>query len=145
MQQNVAEPKCASANNLSGAPVGNYQLTGLTASEQVSRAIAHAAEAFGVQVAEITGPRRTKQVCAARHAVAALCRQNIRVRDRRNGMDRVIAMTVEDIGAALGGRDHTTIMNSLVRAASLQAYDPAFAAAYGRMERAFLAEMGEGL
>jgi len=72
-------------------------------------------ETFEVSIPEIDGKRRTQRVVRARHATTYLAK----------------LLTQESylqIGAAIGGRDHSTIISSMRRAEALVAKDKAFAA-----------------
>ena len=51
----------------------------------------------GLRVEDLTGPRRSRNIALARHVVMYLTRELTR-------------MSLPQIGQALGGRDHTTIM-----------------------------------
>jgi len=73
---------------------------GVVRPDEVSAAVA---ETWGVPFATLAGPVRTRYVSRAR---AALCRE-LRART---------PMSLAEIGAYLGGRDHTTIL-SLLRGA----------------------------
>jgi chromosomal replication initiation ATPase DnaA len=66
-----------------------------------------AADLFGITVADLTGRRRTPDLVQARFAAAYAL--------RRHCQD----MPLCAIGAALGGRDHSTIINALRRAEAL--------------------------
>lgn len=68
-------------------------------SEDVIRAVS---DSFSVSIEDLTGPRRDRPVVTARHVAARL------LRDCTN-------MSLPSIGRALGGRDHTSIINSLRR------------------------------
>jgi chromosomal replication initiator protein len=82
-----------------------------------SDAILHrAAELFAVTTKDLTGPRRTPDLLHARFAAAYAL--------RRYCQD----MTLCAIGRALGGRDHSTIINALRRAEVLAQRDTDYAA-----------------
>jgi chromosomal replication initiator protein len=72
-----------------------------------------AADVFGISLSELTGDSRFTDLVRARWAVM------LAMRARGVSMPR--------IGAALGGRDHTTILHGLKKATALRATDPAFA------------------
>lgn len=67
--------------------------------ERAIRIIDAACDTYGVSYRELVGPRRMARIVFARHMAAAAIRA-------------ATGMTFEDIGAHLGGRDHTTIMAS---------------------------------
>ena len=72
------------------------------------------ADVFEVAIPEIEGKRRTQRVMRARHATTFLAK----------------TLTQEPyvtIGAAIGGRDHSTVISSVNRAEALIAKDRAFA------------------
>ncbi len=71
----------------------------------------HVADVFGVTLADLTGPRRTPDLVQARFAAAYAL--------RRHCQD----MPLCAIGEALGGRDHSTIINALRRAEALAQRD----------------------
>ncbi len=65
------------------------------------------ADVFGVTLADLTGPRRTPDLVQARFAAAYALRGHCQ------------DMPLCAIGAVLGGRDHSTIINALRRAEAL--------------------------
>ena len=72
--------------------------------------------AFDVSHAALVGPARERPYAHARHAAAyALTR----------AYGRRLSQT--EIGALLGGRHHTTVLNSVRAAAELRRSDPGFA------------------
>jgi chromosomal replication initiator protein len=73
--------------------------------------LSRTANLFGVTVADLTGPRRTPDLVQARFAAAYAL--------RRHCQD----MPLCAIGRALGGRDHSTIINALRRAEALARND----------------------
>jgi chromosomal replication initiation ATPase DnaA len=73
--------------------------------------LCQAADVFEVTVADLTGPRRTPDLVQARFAAAYAL--------RRHCQD----MPLRAIGAALGGRDHSTIIKALRRAETLAQRD----------------------
>ncbi|MEL6363869.1 MAG: DnaA/Hda family protein [Pseudomonadota bacterium] len=75
---------------------------------------------FEVPVAEIEGKRRTKRVMRARHATTYLAKT-------------LTHDPYVQIGAAIGGRDHSTVISSVQRAEDLLVADKEFA---GLMQRA---------
>lgn len=70
---------------------------------------------FEVPIAEIEGKRRTKRVMRARHATTFLAKS-------------LTQDPYVQIGAAIGGRDHSTVISSVQRAEDLIAADKEFAA-----------------
>jgi chromosomal replication initiator protein len=74
------------------------------------------AELFEVTVADLRGRSRTARIVQARFAAAhAMHREHP-------------GMPLSTIGAALGGRDHSTIINALRRAEALARHDPDYGA-----------------
>jgi chromosomal replication initiator protein len=59
-----------------------------------------AAAHFNVRLAEILGPRRTKDIVLARQTAQYLCKQ-------------LTTKSYPDIGRAFGGRDHTTVIHAV--------------------------------
>lgn len=82
--------------------------------------LATAAE-FRFDVEDMIGGRRFQALVTARAAFALLSR-------RRLGSSATM------IGRALGGRDHTTILNALLKGESLTRHDHAFVACLARIE-----------
>lgn len=76
---------------------------------------------FGLQPGDIASPSRTADITTPRHIAAHICRKH--------------GYTLTPIGKQFGGRDHTTIMNSLSRAENL-IEDPEIYAASIRVARA---------
>lgn len=75
----------------------------------------------GVSLHELTGPGRLGYVCRARFAL-------MRVASKKG-------YSTPQIGRALGGRDHTTILHGLKRAAELSAADREFAGLVRQLAR----------
>ncbi len=84
----------------------------LSVAEQI---IAIIAWHFEVEPADIAGKSRRQEYARPRHAAVMALRS--------------MGLSLNKIGAVLGGRDHSTILNSLARAEGLMATDAAFAAA----------------
>lgn len=82
-----------------------------------------AAAAFGVTVADIRNGGRTKQLALARQVTMYLMRR------KRN-------LSLSDIGRALGGKDHTTVMHAVNKIEKLRVKDPGFAARLRKLEGA---------
>ena len=51
-------------------------------------------------------------------------------------MRDLLGMQLVEIGAAFGGRDHSTVIHSLERVAAMMKEDPAFAQRVGRVQSA---------
>lgn len=86
----------------------------LTSVETTTKAIVlRVAKYFHVTLRDLTGSSRRKTVVQARCMVTYLLRKRLQ-------------LSFSKIGRQLGGRDHTTIMNSYERAGSLLKQDPAF-------------------
>lgn len=77
--------------------------------EAIQRAVG---QAFDLDVEEITGDNRKKELVTARHVAMYLCRE-------------LTAYSLQAIGKAFGGRDHTTVVHACARVKSLMDEDPA--------------------
>ena len=77
--------------------------------------LAAVAEEFEISVESLRGERRDKATVTARHAAMYLCRD-------------ITGSALSQIGAVLGGRDHTTIQRGIARIESLIPNDPALQA-----------------
>jgi chromosomal replication initiator protein len=66
----------------------------------VGRIVGEVCRAFRVTRADLTSPRRTARVALARHVTMWLCRRHTEV-------------SLDGIGAELGGRDHSTVVHGL--------------------------------
>jgi chromosomal replication initiator protein len=51
-------------------------------------------------------------------------------------MRELLSMQLVEIGAAFGGRDHSTVIHSLERVAAMMKEDPAFAQRIGKIQTA---------
>jgi chromosomal replication initiator protein len=51
-------------------------------------------------------------------------------------MRELLSMQLVEIGAAFGGRDHSTVIHSLERVATMMKEDPAFAQRIGKIQAA---------
>lgn len=71
------------------------------------------AEVTGVTPAEIKGRTRTKRITLARQLAMYLFRQ-------------CLELSLKEIGALLGGKDHTTVMHSLAKIEEMRRTDPEF-------------------
>ena len=69
---------------------------------------------FDVQILQIVGARRVQRYCRARNAVAYALRER--------------GWSLQEIGAVLGARHHTTVMNSLDQAEDLARHNADYAA-----------------
>jgi chromosomal replication initiator protein len=75
---------------------------------------AHVAREFGVTVAQIIGPRRTKAIVLARFAAVYLASE-------------ITGRSLPDLGRRFGDRDHTTIYSALCKMPAMIEADPDFA------------------
>jgi chromosomal replication initiator protein len=82
---------------------------------------------FHVSVMEITSPRRTARIVEARQAAVLLCRE-------------LTELSLEAIGGHVGGRDHSTVVYALERAARRQEREAKFRQGIERVRR----RMGSG-
>lgn len=74
--------------------------------------IERAADLTGIPASDITGPRRHAAICRVRWAVMAALRDK--------------GLSLPQVGARLGRRDHTTIMHGLARAEAMARDDFGF-------------------
>lgn len=84
--------------------------------------IAVTARYFAVTQAALVGPSRRSSLVAARNAAVGLAR-------------RLTSLSYADIGRALGGRDHTTIMHAERRLAESLPHDPTMQQALDELDR----------
>lgn len=84
--------------------------------------IAVTARYFAVTQAALVGPSRRSSLVAARNAAVGLAR-------------RLTSLSYADIGRALGGRDHTTIMHAERRLAESLPHDSAMQQALDELDR----------
>ena len=89
-------------------------------SAAMRRMRASAAQAFRVDLVELLGRGRTREVMRARLAAYWLL---------STGFD----LTREQLGMAMGGRDHSTVIHGVGRAEALRARDAAFRAVTDRL------------
>lgn len=68
------------------------------------------AEEFGISVDALRGERRDKEVVKARQAAMYLCRE-------------LGGINLAQIGAAIGGRDHTTVQRAIVKLENMMPFD----------------------
>jgi chromosomal replication initiator protein len=80
-----------------------------------NRIIKVCAEHFGVSLNEITNGGRTKQLALARQVAMYILRTTL-------------SLSLKEIGALFGDKDHTTVMHAIKRVSELMIKDPAFAA-----------------
>jgi chromosomal replication initiator protein len=78
---------------------------------------------WGVTPEALASKRRTKEVVEPRQVAMHLCRE-------------ILGMTLTDIGAAFGGRDHSTVIHGLERVHAEMRFNPAFSARIRRLEEA---------
>jgi chromosomal replication initiator protein len=69
------------------------------------------ASSFGISTADLIGPSRTAEPVRARHLAILLTREST-------------SLSLPEIGQRFGGRDHSTVLNSLRRAEAAIAQDP---------------------
>ena len=79
---------------------------------------------WGVTPEALSGKRRTKEVVEPRQVAMHLCRE-------------ILGMTLADIGAVFGGRDHSTVIHGLERVQAEMRFNPAFSARVRRLEESF--------
>ena len=80
-----------------------------------NKIISACASLYGMTVADITGPRRTKLLALARQVAMYLMRTYLK-------------LSLKEIGYYFGNRDHTTVMHAVEKIEELRVRDPAFAA-----------------
>lgn len=74
---------------------------------------AAAAEHFGIEVTDLKGTRRTKQLALARQVAMYLMR-------------KMLSLSLKEIGFFFGGRDHTTVMHAIDKVERLRILDVSF-------------------
>jgi len=79
---------------------------------------------WGVTPEALASKRRTKEIVEPRQVAMHLCRE-------------ILGMTLADIGAAFGGRDHSTVIHGLERVQAEMRFNPAFSARIRRLEEGF--------
>ena len=79
---------------------------------------------WGVTPEALASKRRTKEVVEPRQVAMHLCRE-------------ILGMTLADIGAVFGGRDHSTVIHGLERVQAEMGFNPAFSARVRRLEESF--------
>jgi chromosomal replication initiator protein len=79
---------------------------------------------WGVTPEALSSKRRTREIVEPRQVAMHLCRE-------------ILGMTLADIGAAFGGRDHSTVIHGLERVRAEMGFNPAFSARVRRLEEAF--------
>ena len=75
-----------------------------------SRVLASISAIFGVDLALLSGPGRSREVTLARHAAMYVMREEL-------------DMSLSEVGRHLGRRDHTTVMHAVARIGSLRQDD----------------------
>ncbi|HZS57816.1 MAG TPA: chromosomal replication initiator protein DnaA [Gemmatimonadaceae bacterium] len=78
---------------------------------------------WGVTPEALASKRRTREVVEPRQVAMHLCRE-------------ILGMTLTDIGAAFGGRDHSTVIHGLERVQAEMGFNPAFSARVKRLAEA---------
>jgi chromosomal replication initiator protein len=96
--------------------VANTSAVGLN-SETIQQAVA---KEWGVTTEGLRSKTRTKALTAPRQAAMYLMRE-------------LLGLQLVEIGAAFGGRDHSTVIHSLERVSGMLREDPAFAQRIGRL------------
>lgn len=79
-----------------------------------NKIITACASLYGMTVADMTGPRRTKQLALARQVAMYLMRFHLK-------------LSYKEIGGYFGDRDHTTVMHAIEKVEDLRTKDPSFA------------------
>jgi chromosomal replication initiator protein len=99
------------------APITTHELASPheSALHRLDRILNRVAAHYGVSVTALRGPSRLSTVLLARQVAMSLARD-------------VAQLPLQRIGAALGGRDHSTVLNSLKRLNGRMADDRALAA-----------------
>ncbi len=93
--------------------------TGVGAVEEIQAAVG---TAFDISTAELIGPSRAATPLRARHVAILLTRE-------------LTELSLPEIGQRFGGRDHSTVLNSLRRAEAALAEDPDLQARVGELRR----------
>jgi chromosomal replication initiator protein len=78
------------------------------------------AQEWGVTPEALASKRRTKEIVGPRQVAMHLCRE-------------ILGMTLADIGAAFGGRDHSTVIHGLEKVQGEMAVDAVFSARVRRV------------
>jgi len=81
------------------------------------------AKDWGVTTEGLRSKTRTKNLTVPRQVAMHLMRE-------------LLAMQLVEIGAAFGGRDHSTVIHSLERVAAMVKEDPSFAQRLGKLQSA---------
>jgi chromosomal replication initiator protein len=76
---------------------------------------------WGVTPEALSSKRRTREIVEPRQVAMHLCRE-------------ILGMTLSDIGAAFGGRDHSTVIHGLERVQAEMGFNPAFSARVRKLE-----------
>lgn len=91
--------------------------------------VAHASEVFDVAITDIKGHRRLRYLVRPRMAVAYLAKQ-------------MTPLSFPRIGAALGGRDHSTIIHACREVPNFMARDAVYSAQVASLRARVLSEPG---
>lgn len=102
------------------------------ATPSIPRILRAAARLHDVQPAALVGPSRSRTVAAARSLAMYLAR-------------RLTSRSLQAIGAACGGRDHSTVLHGVRVCATRIARDPAFSAEVERLAAALGGVPGSGM
>ncbi len=94
-----------------------------TAAPDASAVTRRVAAEWGVTPEALASKRRTREIVEPRQVAMHLCRE-------------LLGMTLTDIGAAFGGRDHSTVIHGLERVRDAMASNPAFSGRIQRIEAA---------
>ncbi|MBI5493716.1 MAG: chromosomal replication initiator protein DnaA [Deltaproteobacteria bacterium] len=82
----------------------------------------HVCSLYNVNITEMRGPRRNRGITTPRHVAMYLCRKHTQA-------------SFPEIGAAFGGKDHTTVMASVRKIEELVRTDPAVTQAVEALDR----------
>lgn len=115
----MAEPSLALLLALERAGLAGPHITRGPIRITIRALVHHAARLTGQSEVDILGPRRTDPLARVRHAVVTVALWQAEAEG--------YAISLPQIGRALGGRDHSTAINSRERAKDLLPRDPEFA------------------
>jgi hypothetical protein len=90
---------------------------------RIADIIHHASQLSGVSVASIQTASRKREVVRVRQAIMLIAREQ----RRKDGDLVTFAYSFKQIGSALGGKDHSTIMHGCDKAALIAERDPVYA------------------
>jgi chromosomal replication initiator protein len=100
-------------------PLGRSS-TASAASADAALVAKRVAAEWGVSPEALSSKRRTREIVEPRQVAMHLCRE-------------ILGMTLADIGAAFGGRDHSTVIHGLEKVRGEMASDEAFSARVRRV------------